>query len=78
MNNSFRCKQDRSHTTLKSSDQTLHATGLQGNLQTGFLVLANAISHGRGLISLWFCLIRKLLMSGGKKEVNKGVEAKSD
>lgn len=63
---------------MKSLDQTLHATRLRGSLQTGFIVLANALSHGRGLTILWFCLIRKLLMSGGKEEVNERVEAKSD
>lgn len=56
---------------MQSLDPTLHTRGLHGRLQTGFLVLANAISHGRGLTSLWFCLIRKLLMSGGKKGVNE-------
>lgn len=76
MNNSFPCKQGRSHTAMKTLDQTLHTVRLRGSLQREFLALASAISHGRGLISLQFCLIRKLLMS--EEEVNESVEAKSD
>lgn len=56
---------------MKSLDQTLHAAGLRDSLQTGCLALANALSHGRGLTPLWFSLIRKLSMSGGKEEVSE-------
>ena len=52
MNDSFQRKQDWSNTMMKLLDQTLHTTELHGRVQRGFLVLSNAISHGRGLTSL--------------------------